>query len=238
MTLADATPLWPAEMTAWGTLTLAVAAVAVALFAEWRSSVRVKQERERSYRLLAEERAAADKRLADQMAHNEQQRRQEEHAQFKRLITEAISAAEDMSAALSRFAKFAGMTMVADAAKNAEFVYAPPAWMNDESVPAHRRLLRGLFFIIGMNFSEKPTDTRYLQLIFPAMQRLRAALMPLRVGSDPAIAESANRLAVAAEFVSVSTERKNKQEWENALVDFRATALDRFPVGSGLLEND
>jgi uncharacterized membrane protein YcjF (UPF0283 family) len=88
MNLADATPLWPAELTAWGTLAVAVVAVAVALFAEWRASVRVRHERERSDRLLADERehnaqvladerTVAAKRLADQMAHGDQQLQQE-----------------------------------------------------------------------------------------------------------------------------------------------------------------
>jgi hypothetical protein len=61
----------------WGTLAVAVAAVAVALFAEWRAGVRVAQEREHSARVLADERKPADDRLAAQLAASEAQLRAE-----------------------------------------------------------------------------------------------------------------------------------------------------------------
>lgn len=77
MIAADAQPLWPGELTAWGTLAVAVVAVAVALFAEWRASVRVAQEREHSAKVLAHERKAADDRLARQLAASEAQLRAE-----------------------------------------------------------------------------------------------------------------------------------------------------------------
>jgi hypothetical protein len=67
---ATAQPLWPAELTAWGTLAVAVAAVTVALFAEWRADVRVNAERAHSDKQLAEERAAADARLQRQLNHS------------------------------------------------------------------------------------------------------------------------------------------------------------------------
>jgi hypothetical protein len=62
------TPLWPSELTAWGTLAVAIVAVAVALFAEWRASVRVMDERENAAKVLADERGAADERLSRQLA--------------------------------------------------------------------------------------------------------------------------------------------------------------------------
>jgi hypothetical protein len=65
---ADSQPVWPGELTAWGTLAVAIAAVAVALFAEWRAAVRVAQEREHSAQVLADERKAADDRLASHAA--------------------------------------------------------------------------------------------------------------------------------------------------------------------------
>jgi hypothetical protein len=74
---ADSQPIWPGELTAWGTLAVAVVAVAVALFAEWRAGVRVAQEREHSARVLADERKAADDRLAAQLAASEAQLRAE-----------------------------------------------------------------------------------------------------------------------------------------------------------------
>jgi hypothetical protein len=75
--IADAQPLWPSELTAWGTLALALAAVAVALFGEWRAVVRTRQERERSDRQLAEERVAADARLQRQLDYSASQLRAE-----------------------------------------------------------------------------------------------------------------------------------------------------------------
>jgi hypothetical protein len=77
--------LWPTELTAWGTLAVAVAAVAVALFAEWRASVRVRDERQHSDKILANERELADKRLAD-----EQDRHDEEIAEERRLADERL----------------------------------------------------------------------------------------------------------------------------------------------------
>jgi hypothetical protein len=66
----NAEPLWPTELTAWGTLAVAVAAVAVALFAEWRASIRAAAARKHSDKQLADERAAADERLRRQLEHS------------------------------------------------------------------------------------------------------------------------------------------------------------------------
>lgn len=60
-------PLWPSELTAWGTIAVAIAAVAVALFAELRASQRVRDERIDAAKVLADERAAADARLQRQL---------------------------------------------------------------------------------------------------------------------------------------------------------------------------
>ncbi len=90
--LAGATPLWPGELTAWGTLAVAVAAVAVALFAEWRAGVRVRAEREHSAKVLAAEREAADKRLLKQMEHSDGQlRAQADAARDAEQVSEAYS---------------------------------------------------------------------------------------------------------------------------------------------------
>lgn len=71
-------------LTAVGTVAVALVAVGVALFAEWRASVRVQAERSRSDQVLADERArsdqvlaneraAADKRLKSQQEHSDRQ---------------------------------------------------------------------------------------------------------------------------------------------------------------------
>lgn len=71
-------------MTAIGTVAVAVVAVGVALFAEWRAGERLQAEHERSDRVLgdergrhdreiAEERSLADTRLAQQLAHSDAQ---------------------------------------------------------------------------------------------------------------------------------------------------------------------
>jgi hypothetical protein len=79
-----ARPDWATATTAIGTVAVAVVAVGVALFAEWRGGLRLREERKRSDDLLAEERvlhaqeiaaerALADKRLAEQFAHSDAQ---------------------------------------------------------------------------------------------------------------------------------------------------------------------
>lgn len=90
---ASASPLWPGERTAAGTIAVAVAAVGVAAWSEWRITKRANAERERSDKLRAEElarhetelseerqlagkrlsdeRQAADDRLQRQIAHSE-----------------------------------------------------------------------------------------------------------------------------------------------------------------------
>src|SRR5712691_5787682 len=71
-------PQWPSVMTAWGTVAVAIAAVFVAWFAEWRATILVSQARkdaaqavteERVYsaQVLSDERAAADGRLQRQL---------------------------------------------------------------------------------------------------------------------------------------------------------------------------
>jgi hypothetical protein len=84
--LAAGPPLWPSEVTAWGTLAVAIAAVAVALFAEWRASVRVRNEREHSDKILVDERERADKHLAD-----EQERHDKEISEERRLADERLA---------------------------------------------------------------------------------------------------------------------------------------------------
>lgn len=68
-------------LTAIGTVAVAIVAVGVALYAEWRADRRVAAERAHSAVVLAEERRLADKRLARQLEASEAQLRDErEHA--------------------------------------------------------------------------------------------------------------------------------------------------------------
>jgi hypothetical protein len=77
VTIADATPLWPAEWTAIGTLTLAAVTVAAIV----TSILITRQDRKRADKRLADERSAADKRLAGEIqAADERLKAQQEHA--------------------------------------------------------------------------------------------------------------------------------------------------------------
>jgi hypothetical protein len=75
--IANSRPIWPSELTAWGTLAVAVVAVAIAFFAEWRASIRVISERDHAAKVLEDERKAADERLNAQMAHSDRQLQEE-----------------------------------------------------------------------------------------------------------------------------------------------------------------
>lgn len=89
MTLADATPLWPAEWTAVGTVALAAVTVAVIITTilitrqeRKRADQRLADERARHDQEIAEERAAADKRLADEIkAADERLKAQQEQSE-------------------------------------------------------------------------------------------------------------------------------------------------------------
>jgi hypothetical protein len=81
-------PDWANATTAIGTVVVAVVAVGVALFAEWRAGRQLRDEHKRSDELLAQERALhakeiaderalAGKRLAEQFAHSDAQLAQE-----------------------------------------------------------------------------------------------------------------------------------------------------------------
>src|SRR5262249_52370744 len=59
-------PDWPSIVTAIGTVAVAVVAVGVALFTEWRIGKRLRAERERSDKQLAEERALSEGRLREE----------------------------------------------------------------------------------------------------------------------------------------------------------------------------
>jgi hypothetical protein len=59
-------PDWPSIVTAIGTVAVAVVAVGVALFAEWRSDKRLRAEHARSDKMLAEERALSEARLREE----------------------------------------------------------------------------------------------------------------------------------------------------------------------------
>lgn len=64
-------PLWPSELTAWGTLAVAVAAVAVALFTEWRTNHRLEDARQEAINAADEERTHSAEALANQQAHSD-----------------------------------------------------------------------------------------------------------------------------------------------------------------------
>jgi hypothetical protein len=68
-------------LTAVGTVAVALTAVGVALFAEWRASVRVQAERDRSDKVLADERAHNDQALADERTNADKRlKSQQEHS--------------------------------------------------------------------------------------------------------------------------------------------------------------
>lgn len=66
-------PDWASMTTAIGTVAVAVVAVGVALYAEWRSALRLRNERKRGDDLLAEERALHAKEIVEQFAHSDAQ---------------------------------------------------------------------------------------------------------------------------------------------------------------------
>jgi hypothetical protein len=154
--------------------------------------------------------------------------RSEDRAGFERVVSEVLSAADAMRDASDRFSKFAGMTLIRDAAKNAMMFLAAPDWLLDEAVPLRKKMLRAVITAAEEHFGPKPTDDRYMQLIFPAAQRLRSALTPLRIREDPAIARAANRLSDATENWAISTASEYRKEWGQALEEFRAVALGKL----------
>ena len=62
MIIAQEQPLWPSELTAWGTLAVAFAAVTVALFGEWRTNKRFRQQLQMTVNQLSAEREEAENR--------------------------------------------------------------------------------------------------------------------------------------------------------------------------------
>lgn len=94
MSIADATPLWPSEVTAYGTLGIAAVAVLVALLSEWLINKRLAEERIRHAEETAEERKLADDRLAAQQLHSDAQLRAEREAADARIQEERTRAQE------------------------------------------------------------------------------------------------------------------------------------------------
>lgn len=64
---------------------MAIAAVAVAFFAEWRAGVRVASERDHAAKVLIDERKAADERLTRQLEHSDKQLADERKVADERL---------------------------------------------------------------------------------------------------------------------------------------------------------
>ena len=73
MVTVAAGPDWASATTAIGTVAVAVVAVGVALFAEWRASRRLADERALHAKEIGDERALGEKRLAEQFAHSDAQ---------------------------------------------------------------------------------------------------------------------------------------------------------------------
>jgi F0F1-type ATP synthase epsilon subunit len=86
-------PDWASIMTAIGTVAVAIAAVGIALWTDWRSGVRIAAEQARHDKETADERALADKRLADQQAHSDKQLADEREAADARLQRQLEAAA-------------------------------------------------------------------------------------------------------------------------------------------------
>jgi hypothetical protein len=60
-------------MTAIGTVAVAIAAVGIAFWTDWRTGARITAERTRHDKEITDERALVDQRLADQRAHSDKQ---------------------------------------------------------------------------------------------------------------------------------------------------------------------
>jgi hypothetical protein len=64
-------PTWTDIMTAFGTVGAVMAALGIALWTEWRAGKRIREEHERSDRLLSQERERAASELAQQREHEQ-----------------------------------------------------------------------------------------------------------------------------------------------------------------------
>jgi hypothetical protein len=88
VTLVASGPDWTAIMTAIGTVAVAIAAVAIAIWSDKRTGKRIKDERDHGDIVIAEERRLADKRLAEQFAQSADQLAEQRTAADKRLQDE------------------------------------------------------------------------------------------------------------------------------------------------------
>jgi hypothetical protein len=170
-----------------------------------------------------------------------QARRREDRAQYERVISEAISAGEDLSDAVHMFVLNWGVKAFADRAFKLwrEVTAHPELWMGDlfSETESWQIVLRtgiaavnsGIFLSAG---DPESNNSRYLQVVFPALQRFRTALIPLRIARDPVIADHARKLTQAADSWATNSrfhprrdyERAHK-EWAKAFNDFRTAAL-------------
>jgi hypothetical protein len=71
-------------MTAFGTVGAVIAAVGIALWAEWRAARRIREERERADRMLEEERARSDRLLQEEREHGRAQIEEERRIALER----------------------------------------------------------------------------------------------------------------------------------------------------------
>jgi hypothetical protein len=168
-------------------------------------------------------------------------RRREARVQHERLISEALSAAQDLSDAVVMFAvNWGSLGVISDRAailmremtsnpelRTRALLREPESWKG-VIVTGVSALLLGIS--VGRGEPER-YDSRYLQLVFPALQRLRAALIPLRIASNPVIAEHARKLTEAAESWASNSRfsrrhyKTARDEWAQVFGDFRTATI-------------
>lgn len=165
-------------------------------------------------------------------------RRREDQAQYDRLVTEAVSASEAMSSAISEYRSKWAFTLTAIILQLISIMAAHSPEIADDTL-THRQFVASSFAsMFGRNRTSSITDfwiapdIRYMQVVLPVMQRLNTALTPLRIGKDPAIAEAAQRLMKASEeWAQGSREFRNRrsnrahEEWHHAFAEFKSAVL-------------
>jgi hypothetical protein len=168
----------------------------------------------------------------------ERVRRREDQAQYDRLVTEAVSASEAMSVAISEYRSKWASTLTAIILQVISTVAAHSPELVDDTLTGRKFVASSLASVFGRNRTSSVTDfwtapdVRYMQVILPVMQRLNTALTPLRIGKDLVIAEAAQRLMQAAEeWAQGSREFRNRrsdrahEEWRHAFADFKSAVL-------------
>jgi hypothetical protein len=162
---------------------------------------------------------------------------QEKRAQYERLISEAMSAAEEVSNAASIFREKLVISFprgLADAAGQAVING------NFQDIKLENLSWSTALSLFGLGYglsgrADTARDLQYLQFVSPALRRLTTALTPLRIGKEPQLAEMAIRLTEASNSLAKATVERRKrylrayQEWNAAYADFVAIARSRVP---------